>query len=58
MLVFGGIYLILGCCAAAWEKKMKDTQNYIGGYKRKGAAASASVSSIRRFFALYLSFFL
>jgi len=52
MLVFAGILLILGCCAAAWEKKMDDVSRIANSnqtvvpqgfkLKHKGAAASAA----------------
>ncbi|CAF1112885.1 unnamed protein product, partial [Didymodactylos carnosus] len=48
MLVFAAILLILGCCAAAWEKKMDDVSkvaktNQTGfKLKHKGAPAAAA----------------
>ncbi|UJR31443.1 hypothetical protein I4U23_018936 [Adineta vaga] len=42
MLIFGVIYFILACCAAAWEKKLNDTVGKIGTVKYKGAPAAAS----------------
>ena len=47
-LVFADFNVSLNrCCAAAWEKKMRDTVEMDGDYPRKGAAASAAV---RHFF--------
>jgi len=40
MFVLAGIYFILGCCAAAWEKKMSDTLGSL--VQHKGAAGAAS----------------
>ncbi|CAF3796157.1 unnamed protein product [Adineta steineri] len=42
MLVLAFVYLILGCIAAAWEKKMDDTLGKIGRAKHSGAAAVTS----------------
>jgi len=42
MFVLAGIYLILGCCAAAWEQKMRDTLDPMNEYYKRGAAASAA----------------
>jgi len=46
------LFLLNRCCAAAWDKKMRDVAGLIpGGYIHKGCAASASV---RHFFVLFI----
>ncbi|CAF2733237.1 unnamed protein product [Rotaria sp. Silwood2] len=42
MLVFAVIYLILGCCSAAWEQKVRDASDPPGFIHHKGAAGSAA----------------
>ncbi|CAF3600948.1 unnamed protein product [Rotaria sp. Silwood1] len=42
MLVFAFIYLILGCCSAAWEQKVRDVPDSYNIIRHKGAAASAA----------------
>ncbi|CAF3446822.1 unnamed protein product [Rotaria socialis] len=42
MLVLAVVYLILGCCAAVWEQKARDTLGVAGVLQHKGAAASAA----------------
>ncbi|CAF0942811.1 unnamed protein product [Adineta ricciae] len=42
MIIFGGIYFILACCAAAWEKKLGDTVGVVSKVQHKGAPAAAS----------------
>jgi hypothetical protein len=49
------LFLFNRCCAAAWDKKMRDTVELMTeGYIHKGCAASASVSSF--FFVYFIKF--
>ncbi|UJR15237.1 hypothetical protein I4U23_002192 [Adineta vaga] len=58
MLVLAVIFFILGCCAAAWEKKMRDTLEDLGVLKRKGAAASAAFFLFVAMIAMIIDFVL
>jgi len=58
MLVLGGIYFILGCCAAAWEQKMRDTLGVQNKLMRPGAAASASFFLFVAMIAIFINFIL
>ncbi|CAF1417718.1 unnamed protein product [Rotaria sordida] len=57
MLVLAFIYLILGCCSAAWEKKVRDVGK-IQYIPHKGAAASASFFLFVAMIAVIINFLL
>lgn len=45
-MIFMSEFVSHRCCAAAWEKKMRDTVGVDDTYRRKGAAASAAVRNL------------